>query len=122
MDAIGILSIFVGLLALDLAAWRWGVDSTDGLNSPEWQRRGDWYARRRGGRGPGGMTSELWLWTEAEHRLRRIRQEAERDRLARRLGAPGRPLRATLASTLRALADRLDSSTPMVERRQRLAG
>lgn len=27
------------LIVLDLAALRWGVDSRDGLNSPEWQRR-----------------------------------------------------------------------------------
>ncbi|HEY3994003.1 MAG TPA: hypothetical protein VGM01_14140 [Ktedonobacteraceae bacterium] len=32
-------AIFVlALILLDLAALRWGVDSRDGLDSPEWQR------------------------------------------------------------------------------------
>jgi len=34
------LAIFVlALILLDLAAWRWGVDSSDGLNSLEWEHR-----------------------------------------------------------------------------------
>lgn len=33
-------AIFVlALILLDLAAWRWGVDSRESLNSPEWERR-----------------------------------------------------------------------------------
>jgi len=36
MDAIIILIAFV---AFALAAFRWGVISTDGINSPEWERR-----------------------------------------------------------------------------------
>jgi hypothetical protein len=36
--------LFVLLVALDLAALRWGVDSTDGMNSPEWERRQWWYS------------------------------------------------------------------------------
>ncbi len=32
-------AIFVTILILlDLAAWRWGVDSRDGLDSPEWRQ------------------------------------------------------------------------------------
>jgi hypothetical protein len=42
MNPIAGLMFLVGLLALDLAAWRWGVDSTDGPDSPEWERRRDW--------------------------------------------------------------------------------
>lgn len=34
-----------GLRLLDLAAWRWGVDSTDGPDSPEWTLRRAWFAR-----------------------------------------------------------------------------
>jgi hypothetical protein len=33
-------AIFVLLLiVLDGAAWLWGIDSTDGINSREWERR-----------------------------------------------------------------------------------
>ena len=32
----------LALLLLALAAWRWGVDSTDGPDSPEWERRRAW--------------------------------------------------------------------------------
>jgi hypothetical protein len=35
--------IFAVLVALDLAALRWGFDSTDGINSLEWERRQRWY-------------------------------------------------------------------------------
>ena len=38
--------LFVLLVALDLAALRWGVDSTDGMNSPERERRQWWYGVR----------------------------------------------------------------------------
>jgi hypothetical protein len=41
MEAITVL--LIALIVLDIAALRWGVDSTDGINSPEWERR-----RRRG--------------------------------------------------------------------------
>ncbi|HEY0755417.1 MAG TPA: hypothetical protein VGD98_15780 [Ktedonobacteraceae bacterium] len=27
------------LILLDLAAWRWGADSRDSIDSPEWRRR-----------------------------------------------------------------------------------
>ena len=33
----------VSLIALDLTALRWGFDSSDGVNSPEWERRQQWY-------------------------------------------------------------------------------
>ncbi len=42
MDPIVVPALVVGLLALELAAWHWGVDSTDGPDSPEWERRRDW--------------------------------------------------------------------------------
>ena len=34
--------LIVLLVALDLAALRWGFDSSDGLNSLEWERRQRW--------------------------------------------------------------------------------
>jgi len=45
MDTIIIL---VALIALALAALRLGVDSTDGISSPEWERRQRWYGLREG--------------------------------------------------------------------------
>lgn len=37
-----ILFLFVTLIVLDLAAWKWGVDSGDGIDSAEWERRRAW--------------------------------------------------------------------------------
>ncbi len=34
--------ILIALITLALAALRWGVNSTDGINSPEWERRQRW--------------------------------------------------------------------------------
>ena len=45
MITLGFL-LFVLLVVLDLAALRWGVDSTDGMNSPERERRQWWYGIR----------------------------------------------------------------------------
>jgi len=38
-----VIIILIALTALALAALRWGVDSTDGINSPEWEHRQRWY-------------------------------------------------------------------------------
>ena len=35
--------LFVLLVAFDLAALRWGFDSTDGVDSPEWEQRQRWH-------------------------------------------------------------------------------
>jgi len=44
MDALfTLIVILVALIALGLAAQRWGFDSSDGVNSPEWERRQKWY-------------------------------------------------------------------------------
>jgi hypothetical protein len=37
-----ILFLLVALIVLNLAAWKWGVDSSDGIDSPEWERRRAW--------------------------------------------------------------------------------
>ena len=34
--------LFVALLVLGITACRWGANSSDGINSLEWQRRQDW--------------------------------------------------------------------------------
>ena len=34
-----LIVVVIGLVALAIAAMRWGVDSTDGIDSVEWQRR-----------------------------------------------------------------------------------
>jgi hypothetical protein len=33
------LILLVGLIALDILALRWGHNSTDSIDSPEWERR-----------------------------------------------------------------------------------
>jgi hypothetical protein len=39
MEIVGFLVV---LVAFDIAAWRWGVDSSDGFESREWERRRNW--------------------------------------------------------------------------------
>lgn len=34
-----LLILLIGLVVFDLVALRWGHDSRDGINSPEWERR-----------------------------------------------------------------------------------
>lgn len=34
--------LFIALLTLGIAACRWGANSLDRIDSPEWQRRQDW--------------------------------------------------------------------------------
>jgi hypothetical protein len=38
------LIVLALLIALDLASLRWGFDSTDKIDSPEWERRSIWRA------------------------------------------------------------------------------
>ncbi len=38
-----IIIILIAQIALALAALRWGFNSTDGISSPEWERRPRWY-------------------------------------------------------------------------------
>ncbi|MEO8286723.1 MAG: hypothetical protein ABI670_09840 [Chloroflexota bacterium] len=38
----GLLIFVLGIILLDLAAIRWGVDTTDGPGSNEWQKRRAW--------------------------------------------------------------------------------
>jgi hypothetical protein len=40
--AMGGIVLMVSLIALDVAAVLWGVDSRERLNSPEWERRRAW--------------------------------------------------------------------------------
>ena len=42
MGVIIVILIVGMLIALGLAAWRWGVDTTDGPDSLEWERRRTW--------------------------------------------------------------------------------
>ena len=37
-NSMEILIMLVGVLVLDVAAWRWGVDSREGEAHPEWER------------------------------------------------------------------------------------
>jgi hypothetical protein len=38
-----LLILLLTIIVLDLAAQRWGVNSTDGIHSLEWMRRQLWY-------------------------------------------------------------------------------
>jgi len=37
-----LLILLVVLIVLDLASWRWGFNSTEDLDSCEWERRRHW--------------------------------------------------------------------------------
>lgn len=39
MEIVGLLIV---LVAFDMAAWRWSVDSSEGFESGEWERRHHW--------------------------------------------------------------------------------
>ncbi|MDQ6695675.1 MAG: hypothetical protein M3014_14910 [Chloroflexota bacterium] len=39
---IGVLIFGVVLLIVDIAAWRWGANSNEGVDSQEWERRESW--------------------------------------------------------------------------------
>jgi hypothetical protein len=39
-----VLALLIGFIVFDLVSWRWGVDSTEAVNSCEWDRRKDWGA------------------------------------------------------------------------------
>jgi hypothetical protein len=41
-----VIIILTALIALALSALRWGIDSTDDINSTEWERRQRWYGFR----------------------------------------------------------------------------
>ena len=37
-----VLVLLLAFIVLDLVTWRWGADSTEELNSREWDRRKNW--------------------------------------------------------------------------------
>ena len=37
-----LISLIIMLILIDIAAVRWGVNSIDGPDSPEWERRRNW--------------------------------------------------------------------------------
>jgi len=39
-----IIILTILFIVLDIAALRWGVNSTDNIDSPEWERRRNWDA------------------------------------------------------------------------------
>jgi len=41
-DMMEIIIIIIALVALNIAVWWWGFDSTDSIDSPEWERRRNW--------------------------------------------------------------------------------
>ena len=43
-----LLVMILLVIALDIASLRWGFDSTERIDSPEWERRANWYAHLAG--------------------------------------------------------------------------
>jgi hypothetical protein len=39
-----ILALLIAFIVFDLVSWRWGVDSTEEIDSREWDRRQNWGA------------------------------------------------------------------------------
>ena len=46
METLLVLTLLV--IVLDIASLRWGFDSTEKIDSPEWERRAIWYAHLAG--------------------------------------------------------------------------
>ncbi|HLX57284.1 MAG TPA: hypothetical protein VKR83_09690 [Ktedonobacteraceae bacterium] len=44
MEFLLLLIVLVMLIVLDITVVRWGSNSLDGIDSPEWERRQAWYA------------------------------------------------------------------------------
>jgi len=38
-----ILFLLIACVVLSIAAYRWGANSSDGVKSPEWERRQQWF-------------------------------------------------------------------------------
>jgi len=38
-----VIGLLIGLVVFDLVALRWGLDSKDSVDSPEWERRQRWF-------------------------------------------------------------------------------
>ena len=38
-----VIGLLIGLVVFDLVVLRWGVDSRDSFDGPEWERRQRWY-------------------------------------------------------------------------------
>ena len=43
-----LLVLLLLVIALDIASLRWGFDSTEKIDSPEWERLSNWYAHLTG--------------------------------------------------------------------------
>jgi hypothetical protein len=41
-----IFTLLMVLIVFDIAAWRWGYDSSEPFDSPEWERRRTWRHER----------------------------------------------------------------------------
>jgi hypothetical protein len=39
-----VLTMLIGFIVFDLVSWRWGINSTEDVNSREWDKRKDWGA------------------------------------------------------------------------------
>jgi hypothetical protein len=39
-----LLALLIAFIVFDLVSWRWGVDSTEDIDSREWDRRRNWGA------------------------------------------------------------------------------
>jgi len=38
-----VIGLLIGFIVFDVVALRWGFDSRDSINSPEWERRQRWF-------------------------------------------------------------------------------
>ncbi len=38
-----VIGLLIGLVVFDLVVLRWGIDSRDSFDGPEWERRQRWY-------------------------------------------------------------------------------
>jgi hypothetical protein len=62
-----LLIVVMVFIVLDIASLRWGFDSTEKLDSPEWERRATWSAHLAGPDPDNGERTQMLTWSQSPH-------------------------------------------------------
>ena len=62
-----VILFIVLFIVLDIASLRWGFDSTEKLEGPEWERRGTWSAHLAGPNPDNDERTQMLTWSQSPH-------------------------------------------------------
>jgi hypothetical protein len=62
-----LLIVVMVFIVLDIASLRWGFDSTEKLDSLEWQRRATWSAHLAGPDPDNDKRKQMLTWSQSPH-------------------------------------------------------